>query len=126
MCAVAAPCVQLKSFDLELPGLKQRGVAIVGIRNDKGAKGSDVGFPLAVDEGDKLRNLVGIKKDLGLLPGRETYVVDSSGKVISVYNNQFDTEGHVSKSLTALNELPQGVQLMDFRQIAGVFGINLY
>jgi len=69
---------------------------------------------------------VGIKKDLGLLPGRETYVVDSSGKVISVYNNQFDTEGHVSKSLTALNELPQGVQLMDFRQIAGVFGINLY
>jgi len=47
-------------------------------------------------------------------------------QVISVYNNQFDTEGHVSKSLTALNELPQGVQLMDFRQIAGVFGINLY
>eukprot|EP00965_Chrysotila_dentata_P203069 6181496-Pleurochrysis_carterae.AAC.4 len=28
---------KLKSFDLELPGLKQRGVAIVGIRNDKGA-----------------------------------------------------------------------------------------
>ena len=42
----------------------------------------------------------------GLLGGRETYVVDSSGTVQGVHNNQFGPETHVTTAISALEEMP--------------------
>lgn len=45
----------------------------------------------------------GIPKDLlGLLDGRQTYVIDKSGVVKAIHNNQFDPESHVGEALAAL------------------------
>ncbi len=61
-----------------------------------------------VDSNDEVRKLVGIKKDLGgLLGGRETYVVDASGVVQFVYNDQFAAEAHATKALAAVKNLPK-------------------
>jgi peroxiredoxin Q/BCP len=77
------------------------------VRNAAGAKGSDVGVKLFVDEGDAIRTEIGIQKDLfGLLGGRETYVVDASGTVASVFNSPFSPEEHVKTALAAVKELP--------------------
>jgi len=117
---------ELAKFDEQLPLFKKAGVEVVGVRNEKGAKGgTGVGFNLALDEGDEVRNEFGIKKDLfGVLGGRETYVVDSAGKVVSVHNNQFDPESHVITALSAIEKLPPSG--FDVKQLAGVIGINLY
>jgi hypothetical protein len=78
------------------------------VRNPKGVKDTGASVNLVVDEGDEMREALGIEKDLfGLLGGRETYVVDGSGTVVSVHNNQFDPESHVKVALAAIDELPK-------------------
>lgn len=63
----------------------------------------DLPFPLLADEGDKVRKAYGVKGDLlGLLPGRETFVVGKDGKILKIYNNQFSPESHVDEALEAL------------------------
>ena len=98
---------ELKAFDAAGKNFTTAGVAVVGVRNPAGAKGTDVGVKLFVDEGDAIRTEIGIQKDLfGLLGGRETYVVDASGTVASVFNSQFSPEEHVKTALAAVKELP--------------------
>jgi hypothetical protein len=40
--------------------------------------------------------------DLLVLPGRQTYVFDRTGKCLLSFNSQLDTEKHVSEALAAL------------------------
>lgn len=42
----------------------------------------------------------GIKADLlGLLPGRQTYVIDVNGRCVLSFNDQFKVEQHVDEAL---------------------------
>merc|ERR1712087_610548 len=72
------------------------GVTVVGVRNEKGVKEDklpQLAQKLAVDDEDVIRNQIGIKKDLlGLLGGRETYVISKNGKVEYKFNDQFNPE----------------------------------
>merc|ERR1712032_871889 len=74
------------------------------------------------DEGDAIRQEIGIEKDLfGLLGGRETYVLDSSGTVVSVHNSQFDPESHVQIALKVLiPPSPSALTLITHRQITHI------
>jgi len=100
---------EISAFDAAASEFKDSGVVVVGIRNAAGVKaGTDTSVTLVVDEGDAIRTEIGIEKDLfGLLGGRETYVLDSSGTVVSVHNNQFDPESHVKIALQAVDQLPK-------------------
>ncbi len=63
-------------------------------------------FTLLSDEGNKVRKLFGVPSGfLGLLPGRVTYVVDKSGKVVYIFNSQVQTQRHVDESLRILKGL---------------------
>lgn len=100
---------QISAFDAAAAEFKDQGVAIVGVRNGAGVKeGTDAAVKLVVDEEDSLRKEIGIEADLfGLLGGRETYVLDGSGTVVAVHNNQFDPESHVKVARIAVDELPK-------------------
>ena len=41
---------------------------------------------------------------MGLLPGRVTYVIDKSGNVQLIFENQFGAEKHIEESLAILKE----------------------
>lgn len=59
-------------------------------------------FILLSDTENKVRKLFGIKGSLfGLLPGRETYVVNQLGIVIMVFND-LNANQHKSRALKAL------------------------
>ena len=48
----------------------------------------------------------GIKGDLlGLLPGRQTFVIDKSGKCVMSFNDQMNAEAHVSEALKVIAKL---------------------
>merc|ERR1712146_653031 len=100
---------ELSAFDAAAAEFKDSGVAGVGVRNDAGVKGrGPASIKLVVDGGDTMREACGIEKDLvGLLGGRETYVLEASGTVVSVHNNQFDPESHVKVALGAIEQLPK-------------------
>merc|ERR1712070_1255925 len=83
-----------------------------GVRSDEGVKDGFAdeygGVKFVVDEGNEIREEVGIAKDLfGFLPGRETYVLDKSGTVVEVFNNQFAPEKHVDVAEAALESITE-------------------
>ena len=105
------------------------GVTVVGIRNDKGVKdgfADKYAQQFYVDVDDEIRNEIGIPKDLFVLGGRETYVVDKDGTVLmvrnswpprhrrdwlistQVFNGQLNPEKHVEAASAAVAELPKG------------------
>jgi peroxiredoxin Q/BCP len=62
-------------------------------------------FTLLSDEGNKIRKKFGVPTNLfGLLPGRVTYVIDKTGKVIYIFNAQMNTSGHIEESLKILKQ----------------------
>jgi thioredoxin-dependent peroxiredoxin len=63
-------------------------------------------YTLLSDEGNKIRTLFGVPTSiLGLVPGRVTYVVDRTGKVVYIFNSQTQTTKHVDEALRILREL---------------------
>jgi len=100
---------EIAAFDSALNDFKQAGFTVVGVRNEAGVKEStDATVNLVVDKDDAMRNEIGIEKDLfGLLGGRETYVLDSKGTVVSVHNNQFDPNSHIKVALEAIEKMPE-------------------
>ena len=62
-------------------------------------------FTLLSDQGNKIRKLFGVPTNLlGLVPGRVTYVVDKSGKVIYIFNSQLNATKHVDEALRILKQ----------------------
>jgi peroxiredoxin Q/BCP len=58
------------------------------------------------DEGDEVRKLFGVPVNFfGLLPGRVTYVIDKSGKVVYIFNSQTQAKRHVDEALKVLKGL---------------------
>ncbi len=60
-------------------------------------------YILLSDEGDLVRKTFGVPVNFfGLLPGRVTYIVDKSGKVVYIYNSQTQAKRHVDEALRIL------------------------
>ncbi len=87
------------------------GVEVIGVSNDsekshaKFAKKYKLPFILLSDANGKVRKQFGIKKSLlGLVPGRETFVLDKEGKVAFKFNS-LDASKHMSKALKVVKSL---------------------
>ena len=98
-------------FELDGPKFKKLGATVIGISSGgadskkKFASENSLSMPLLIDAGDKVRTLWGVPKALfGALPGRVTYVLDKSGKVISITDDLVNTSKHVEESLKALSK----------------------
>ncbi|KAK9831750.1 hypothetical protein WJX74_007917 [Apatococcus lobatus] len=88
------------------------GAEVFGISSDdleknrKFAKEQRLPFPLLCDQGSFLRKSFGIKSDLlGLLPGRQTFIIDKSGKCVLSFNDQFGAEKHVGEALKVIEQV---------------------
>ena len=62
-------------------------------------------FLLLSDRDGKVRELYGVEKTLGLLPGRVTYVIDREGVVRHVYSSQLRVTRHSRESLAVARAL---------------------
>jgi peroxiredoxin Q/BCP len=60
---------------------------------------------LLTDEGGKVRELYGVKKTMGLLPGRATFVIDKSGVIRHVFVSQLQVTKHVAEALKVVQSL---------------------
>jgi peroxiredoxin Q/BCP len=84
------------------------GAAVIGISSDSVDSHKnfcnelDLQFTLLSDEGGAVRKEYGVPKTLGLLDGRVTYIIDKTGTVVKVFDNQFAPEKHVEEAVAAL------------------------
>ncbi|KAK9915521.1 hypothetical protein WJX75_000190 [Coccomyxa subellipsoidea] len=101
-CAFRDAYGKFKDAGAEVFGISSDGVQA----NSEFAKAQRLPFPLLTDQSEFLRKSFGIKGDmLGLLPGRQTYVIDKSGKVALSFNDQFNPEKHVEEALKVIKTL---------------------
>ena len=89
---------------------KELGAEVIGISADsaksheKFSKKHDLPFRLLSDPDKKLQKKFGVKKSVfGLLPGRETFVIDKQGKIIMRFND-LKASGHIRKALKVLKQ----------------------
>lgn len=62
-------------------------------------------FTLLTDPGRKVAKAFGVKKRLGLIPGRETFVFDGEGKLQHRFKSDTDMVKHVTESLEVIQRL---------------------
>ncbi|MFN8240219.1 MAG: peroxiredoxin [Bacteroidales bacterium] len=63
-------------------------------------------YSLLSDNGNKVRSLFGVPTDLfGILPGRVTYITDTTGTVVHIFNSQVQAEKHVDEALKILQDM---------------------
>jgi peroxiredoxin Q/BCP len=62
-------------------------------------------FTLLSDEGNIIRKQFGVPTNLlGFLPGRVTYIVNKTGRVIYIFNSQMQATKHVDEALRILKK----------------------
>ncbi|NLE86435.1 MAG: peroxiredoxin [Myxococcales bacterium] len=87
------------------------GATVVGISADDGgshqAFRSKHGLPfvLLTDADGSVAAAYGVKKTLGLLPGRATFVLDREGIVQSAFSSQLRVRQHVERALDVVRRL---------------------
>ncbi len=62
-------------------------------------------YPLLCDENNSLRKAFGVKKFLGMIDGRVTYIIDSNGIIRYIYEDLLDGSAHIKESIKALKEI---------------------
>jgi peroxiredoxin Q/BCP len=63
-------------------------------------------YTLLSDKGNKIRKQFGVPTNFfGILPGRVTYVIDKSGKVVFIFNSQMQIHKHIDEALAILKKL---------------------
>lgn len=84
------------------------GAVVFGISDDSPeshksfAANHRLPFQLLSDTGGAVRKRYGVKKTLGVIPGRVTFVIDREGIVRHTFSSQMDAERHVDEALAAL------------------------
>lgn len=99
------------TFRDQFADFEAAGARVVGVSSDspsshqKFVEKHHLPFTLLSDEGGRLRKELGVKKTLGLIDGRVTFVVDGKGVVRGVFDSQFRATKHVAEALEVLRKL---------------------
>lgn len=90
---------------------KDAGAEVVGISSDDAdshqrfADHHRLPFVLLADTRGEARKAFGVKKTLGILPGRTTFVLDRQGVVQHVFDSQLRPTAHVGEALDVVKRL---------------------
>jgi thioredoxin-dependent peroxiredoxin len=102
------------SFRDSFSDFQRAGAAVIGVSGDSQtshgefAAGNQLPYLLASDPDGAVRRAFGVRKRLGLLPGRVTYVIDREGIVRNVFQSQFFARKHVDNALRIVQQLELG------------------
>jgi peroxiredoxin Q/BCP len=93
---------------------QQAGAVVIGVSGDTLSNHEhfvavkQLPYLLASDADGTLRRAFGVRKRLGLLPGRITYVIDREGIVRDAYQALFLAKSHVENALRIVRQLELG------------------
>ena len=87
------------------------GAEVIGISSDSVdshdafARKHSLPMQLVSDRGGQVRAAYGVKSTLGLIAGRETFIIDKEGIVRHIFRSQVRVKNHVAESLAVLHNL---------------------
>jgi thioredoxin-dependent peroxiredoxin len=100
-CSFRDSYEELTSLDAEVLGISGQSVE----SHKSFATHYGLQFILLADVGDRVRELYGVPKTMGFLPGRVTYIIDKKGFVRQVFVSQTQTAKHVLEAKDTLIQL---------------------
>jgi thioredoxin-dependent peroxiredoxin len=104
--------IQACGFRDEYEKFQAAGAEVIGISDDsmeshgRFAAKFQLPFTLLSDKGGHIRKLYGVKKTLGVIPGRVTFTIDREGVIRHVFSSQSKPTRHVAEALAALAAWP--------------------
>lgn len=104
----AEACAFRDQYDqFQLAGAAVVGISSQGTASKKAfATKNNLPFLLVADEGGKVRAKYGVKGNfLGMIDGRETFVIGKGGTIRHTFNSQVQPLKHVAEALTVLSTL---------------------
>ena len=106
--------VEACSFRDSYEALRDAGAEVIGISGDSSqshkrfAERFRLPFALLSDAGGAVREQYGVKKTLGIVPGRSTYLIDREGVIRHIFSSQFLPTKHVTEALSVLKRVRGG------------------
>ena len=103
--------IEARAFRDSYEAFTAAGAEVVGVSADtvashrRFAQHHDLPFLLLSDRQGVVRKLYGVQQTLGILPGRVTYVIDTSGVVRHIYSSQLRVTQHSRQSLEMVRAL---------------------
>ncbi|RMG98795.1 MAG: peroxiredoxin [Deltaproteobacteria bacterium] len=91
--------------------LAAAGARVVGVSSDPPdahaafREHHDLHYLLLSDEDGAVRRAYGVRPTLGLLPGRETFVIDADGVVRARFRSQLRTRAHAREAMSTVRML---------------------
>ncbi len=102
------------SFRDSYEAFKDHGAEVIGISSDSEtshdafARKHQIPFILLSDRDGLAKKAFGVKRTLGILPGRVTFLIDKKGVVRHVFSSQTNMDAHVEEALRVLKSLGTG------------------
>jgi peroxiredoxin Q/BCP len=106
--------VEACAFRDRYDAFAEAGAEVIGISGDSGtshehfASKHKLPMTLLTDAGGKVRALYEVKKTLGFLPGRATFVIDRGGIIRHIFVSQLRLKEHVEQALAVVKGLEHG------------------
>ncbi|HEX6800694.1 MAG TPA: peroxiredoxin [Ktedonobacterales bacterium] len=103
----AEACAFRDSYEV----FRDAGAEVVGISSDSEAshrgfaERHHLPFTLLSDPRGKVRKRYRVRPSLGLLPGRETFILDRQGIIRHSFSSQLNIQGHIEEALRTLRAL---------------------
>ena len=98
------------TFRDEFSKFQKAGAVVLGVSDDSPESHSrfsakyKLPFPLLSDKGGEVRKRYGIRKTLGVIPGRVTFVIDRGGMIRRVFSSLMVAERHAEEALKGLGQ----------------------
>ena len=110
--------VEACGFQEHFPDFTREDVELIGVSEDppesqrRFSRTRKLQYRLLSDSKGNVRKLFGVRKAMGVMPGRATFVIDRNGRVVKRIYSQFRFLRHVKECLRA-------VRAMRGRQFSG-------
>ena len=105
-CTIEA-CGFRDKYDLfKILGAEVWGISNGTIQSHLGfANKNKLQYPLLCDRNNILRKKFGVPKKLGLIEGRVTYIINSDGIIIHIFEDLLNGPAHIKEAIKALKKL---------------------
>ncbi|KAF2068886.1 hypothetical protein CYY_009790 [Polysphondylium violaceum] len=90
------------------------GAEVVGVSPDgleshqRFTAKNNIPFKLISDKSGALAKAFKVPKDLFIIPGRHTFIIDQNQKIAMSFNNQLNASAHIEESLKVIEKLKSG------------------
>jgi thioredoxin-dependent peroxiredoxin len=87
------------------------GADVIGVSSDSSSSHDSfkqhhrLPFRLLSDPGGKAAAAMGVKKTLGILPGRVTFIIDQNGDIAHQFSSQLQVGKHIKEALAVVKRL---------------------